>query len=111
MAEVDREGVRIAAAAKSAYDLILSRSLRHARLGRTDGIDASYETFVRDGLAGLAALGVVPRGWPAGRDGPFAERAAVGPDGSPSIDTGLRWNADEECNHRHGAPSCSKQGE
>ena len=56
MAEVDREGVRIAAAAKSAYDLFLSRSLRHARLVSTDGIDASYETFVKDGLEALAGL-------------------------------------------------------
>jgi len=34
MAEVDREGVRIAVAAKSAYDLYLSRSLKHAQLVR-----------------------------------------------------------------------------
>ena len=50
VADVDREGVRIAAAAKSAYDLYLSRSLKHARLVRTDGIDASLEVFVKDCL-------------------------------------------------------------
>src|SRR6267378_7719780 len=50
MAEVDREGVRIAVAAKSAYDLYLSRSLKRAQLVRTQGIDASYEIFVKDKL-------------------------------------------------------------
>src|SRR6266699_1567845 len=39
MAEVDQEGVRIAVAAKSAYDLYLSRNLKHARLVRAQGID------------------------------------------------------------------------
>src|SRR5467141_4478263 len=43
IADVDREGVRIAVAAKSAYDLYLSRSLKCAQLVRAQGIDASYE--------------------------------------------------------------------
>src|SRR5690349_19842303 len=34
IAEVDREGVRIAVAVNSAYDLYLSRSLKHATPGR-----------------------------------------------------------------------------
>ena len=54
--EVDRPGVRIAAAEKSAYDLYLSRTLKHATLVRTPGIDASYERFVADGLDVLAGL-------------------------------------------------------
>src|SRR5467141_4614790 len=38
MAEVDREGVRIAVAVSSAYDLYLSRSVKHATLVRVQGI-------------------------------------------------------------------------
>jgi len=53
---VDREGVRIAVAAKSAYDLYLSRSLKHAQLVRAQGIDASYEIFVKDKLEVLSGL-------------------------------------------------------
>jgi len=56
LAEVDRTGVRIAAAEKSAYDLYLTRTLKHATLVRTPGIDASYERFVADGLEVLAGL-------------------------------------------------------
>lgn len=56
IADVDREGVRIAVAAKSAYDLFLSRSLQHARLMRAQGIDASFELFVRERLEALAGL-------------------------------------------------------
>src|SRR5258707_12303886 len=56
MAEVDREGVRIAVAAKSAYDLYLSRNLKHAQLVRAQGIDASYEIFGKDKLEVLSAL-------------------------------------------------------
>ncbi len=54
--EVDRTGVRIAAAEKSAYDLYLTRTLKHATLLRAPGIDASYEMFVADGLEALAGL-------------------------------------------------------
>jgi polar amino acid transport system substrate-binding protein len=56
MAEVDRDGVRIAVAAKSAYDLYLSRSLKHATLLRAQGIDGSYELFVKDQLEVLSGL-------------------------------------------------------
>jgi len=56
IAEVDRVGVRVAVAAKSAYDLYLSRSLRHAQLVRAQGIDASYEIFVKDNLEVLSGL-------------------------------------------------------
>ena len=54
--DIDREGVRIAVADKSAYDLFLSRSLRHARLVRAPGIDASFELFVAEKLEALAGL-------------------------------------------------------
>jgi len=56
IAEVDREGVRIAVADRSAYDLYLSRNLKKARLVRAQGIDGSYELFVREKLDVLAGL-------------------------------------------------------
>jgi polar amino acid transport system substrate-binding protein len=56
IADVDREGVRIAVSARSAYDLYLSRTLRHAKLVRAEGIDASYELFVKEKLDVLAGL-------------------------------------------------------
>lgn len=59
LAEVDRPGVRIATAARSAYDLYLSRSLKHAQLVRAEGIPASYELFVADRLEALS--GLLPR--------------------------------------------------
>ena len=54
--DVDRPGVRIAVAARSAYDLWLSRHLRHAELVRAPGLDAAYERFVADQLDALAGL-------------------------------------------------------
>jgi polar amino acid transport system substrate-binding protein len=56
IAEVDREGVRIAVAEKSAYELWLSRNIQHARLVLTKGIDASLEAFVKDELEVLSGL-------------------------------------------------------
>jgi polar amino acid transport system substrate-binding protein len=56
IADVDREGVRIAVAEKSAYDLFLSRSLQRAQLIRAPGIDASYKLFVDNKLEVLAGL-------------------------------------------------------
>ena len=54
--EIDRKGVRIAVAARSAYDLYLSRSIKNAELMRVAGLDASYELFVREKLDALAGL-------------------------------------------------------
>ncbi|MEO8627515.1 MAG: transporter substrate-binding domain-containing protein [Betaproteobacteria bacterium] len=54
--DVDRNGVRIAVAARSAYDLYLSRSIQHAELVHANGLDASYELFVRERLDALAGL-------------------------------------------------------
>jgi len=56
IAEVDRAGVRIAVADRSAYDLYLSRHLKKAQLIRAQGIDGSYELFVREKLDVLAGL-------------------------------------------------------
>lgn len=59
MIEVDRPGVRIATAARSAYDLYLSRNLKHAQLLRAEGIPASYDLFVKEKLEVLS--GLLPR--------------------------------------------------
>ncbi len=56
IAEVDRAGVKIAVAAKSAYDLWLSRNIKHATLVRAEGIDASYDIFVSQRLDALSGL-------------------------------------------------------
>jgi polar amino acid transport system substrate-binding protein len=56
MADVDREGVRIAVAEKSAYELYLSRNIKHAKLVLTRGIDASFDAFVKDKLEVLSGL-------------------------------------------------------
>ena len=56
IAEVDREGVRIAVSEKSAYDLYLTRTLKHAKLVRVTGIPASFERFRDDKLEALGGL-------------------------------------------------------
>jgi polar amino acid transport system substrate-binding protein len=56
VADVDREGVRIAVSEKSAYELYLSRTIKHATLVRTQGIDNSYNAFVGDKLEVLSGL-------------------------------------------------------
>ena len=54
--DVDREGVRVAVNAKSAYDLYLTLNLQRAKLFRAPTVDASYELFVGDKLDALAGL-------------------------------------------------------
>ena len=56
IADVDRDGVRIAVSEKSAYELYLSRNIKHARLVLTRGIDASLEAFVTQKLEVLSGL-------------------------------------------------------
>lgn len=56
IADVDRAGVKIAVAAKAAYDLWLSRNIKHATLVRAEGIDASYDIFVSQRLDALSGL-------------------------------------------------------
>ncbi len=56
VAEVDREGVRISVTEQSAYGLFLSRSVKHATLVFSSGLDASFEVFVADKLEALAGL-------------------------------------------------------
>lgn len=54
--EVDREGVRISVTEQSAYGLYLSRTIKHARLVQTKGLDSSFDVFVADKLEALAGL-------------------------------------------------------
>ena len=55
-AEVDGEGVYVAAPARANYELFLSRSLRRAQLVSTQGAEAAFDLLVTgkvDALAGL----------------------------------------------------------
>ena len=56
IADVDRPGIRIAAPARSAYELYLSRSLQHAQLVREQGAENTFKRFVEDHLDALAGL-------------------------------------------------------
>jgi polar amino acid transport system substrate-binding protein len=56
LAEVDRPGVRIAVSGRSAYDLYLTRTLKHAELVRADSIPASVKLFMDQNLDALAGL-------------------------------------------------------
>jgi polar amino acid transport system substrate-binding protein len=56
IAGVDRKGVRIAVAGRSAYDLWLSRNIRHAALVTAEGIEGSLQLFLKDKLEVLAGL-------------------------------------------------------
>jgi len=59
LGDVDRKGVRIAVADRSAYDLYLSRNIKNAQLVRAQGIDGSYKLFIDQKLEALA--GLLPR--------------------------------------------------
>jgi len=54
--EIDRKGVRVAVSERSAYDLFLTRNLKHAQLVRAEGIPASYDLFVEKKLEALGGL-------------------------------------------------------
>ena len=54
--EVDRPGIRIAVAARTAYGLWLDRNIKQAELVHSDSLDASFEQFQREGLDALAGL-------------------------------------------------------
>ncbi|MFZ2650281.1 MAG: ABC transporter substrate-binding protein [Burkholderiaceae bacterium] len=54
--DVDRPGIRIAVGDKTAYDMYLRRTLKHATLHRAEGIEASYQLFLRERLDVLAGL-------------------------------------------------------
>jgi len=54
--DVDREGVRVAAPARAAYELYLSRSLTRAKLVRTPTAEAALELLVSGQVEALAGL-------------------------------------------------------
>jgi polar amino acid transport system substrate-binding protein len=56
VSQIDQPGVRIAVAARSAYDLWLQRNIRHAQLVHAEGFDATFELFRQQGLQALACL-------------------------------------------------------
>ena len=56
IADVDRPGVRIAISERSAYELYLTRTIKHAELVRVRGGDEAFERFVADKLDALASL-------------------------------------------------------
>lgn len=56
IADVDREGVRVVSASRAAYTLFLQRTLRHARVVEANGIDGSFEAFVKGDAQALAGL-------------------------------------------------------
>ncbi|MBT6273004.1 MAG: transporter substrate-binding domain-containing protein [Chromatiales bacterium] len=54
--DVDQAGVRIAVADRSAYDLWLTRNIKHAELVRVTGLEESFQLFVDQKLDALAGL-------------------------------------------------------
>jgi polar amino acid transport system substrate-binding protein len=54
--DVDAPGVRIAVCNRAAYDLYLSRTLKHAELHRGEGLPGAFELFVNEKLDALAGL-------------------------------------------------------
>ena len=56
IADVDRDGVRIASYGGAAYDLWLDANIKHATIVKADGIDASARLFVDEKLDALAGL-------------------------------------------------------
>ena len=56
ISEVDHPGIRIVSPAKSAFDLYLSRTIKHAQLVQIAGTAAAQEHFVSEKLEALAGL-------------------------------------------------------
>jgi polar amino acid transport system substrate-binding protein len=54
--EVDRPGIRIAVPDRAAYELYLTRNVKHAELVREKGADNAFKRFVSDKLDALAGL-------------------------------------------------------
>jgi polar amino acid transport system substrate-binding protein len=54
--DVDQPGVRIAVSDRAAYDLYLTRTLKHAELHRAKGLPGAFKLFVAEKLDALAGL-------------------------------------------------------
>jgi len=64
IADADRDGVRIAVGQGSAYDLYLTRTLKHAKLVRATAGDGSYfRIFLADKLEAVAGVKPVVVAW------------------------------------------------
>ncbi|MEP7456280.1 transporter substrate-binding domain-containing protein [Phyllobacterium sp. SB3] len=55
--EIDRPGLRIAVGTKTAYELFLSRQIKHAELVHAPSSEMSLELFLQDRLEAAAASG------------------------------------------------------
>jgi polar amino acid transport system substrate-binding protein len=58
VAQVDQPGMRIAVPSRSAYELWLSRNLKHAKLVMAEGFEATINVFLKEQLEALAGLRV-----------------------------------------------------
>jgi polar amino acid transport system substrate-binding protein len=56
LADVDREGVRVAVGKGAAYDLYLTRALKHAKLERAGTSELAIELFVEKSLEAVAGV-------------------------------------------------------
>ena len=56
LADIDRDGVRIAVVANSAYDLFLTRTLKHAALVRASRNEEALDNFKRQRLDAIAGV-------------------------------------------------------
>lgn len=54
--DVDKPGIRIAVSGRSAYDLFLTRNLKHAELVRAKGLPGATQLFLDEKLDALAGL-------------------------------------------------------
>ena len=54
--QVDRDGIRISVPDRAAYELYLTRNIKHAQLIREKGADNAFKRFVADKLDALAGL-------------------------------------------------------
>jgi len=54
--DVDRDGIRIAVGNKSAYDLFLTRNIKHASIVRESTSPGAIERFIKDGLECVAGV-------------------------------------------------------
>ncbi|MBV1837120.1 ABC transporter substrate-binding protein [Acetobacter estunensis] len=69
VADLDREGVRIAVGKGAAYDLFLSRALKHATLERAPTSPAAIDLFVESGLEAAAGVRQPLAAWAAKHPG------------------------------------------
>jgi polar amino acid transport system substrate-binding protein len=56
VADIDRPGSRIAVRRGAAYDLWLTRNIKHATVLRSDSADGPLDQFIAEGLEALAGL-------------------------------------------------------